>query len=120
VSQAVMIGDKRKFPIVLVVPNWESLEKWAKTRDLIWTSRAQLLAMPNIRAKMEKEVLGAIDGLARFEMPKKIGLLEHDFSIERGELTPTLKVKRRVIDKTYKSEIDALYADENEPARARL
>jgi long-chain acyl-CoA synthetase len=54
-------------------------------------------------------------------MPKRIGLLEHDFSIERGELTPTLKVKRRVIDKTYKSVIDALYEghpSEHEPALA--
>jgi long-chain acyl-CoA synthetase len=60
---------------------------------------------------MEKEVMGECDGLAKFEAPKKIGLLEHDFSIERGELTPTLKVKRRVIDKTYKQLIDSLYAD---------
>ncbi len=110
VSQAVMIGDKRKFPIVLVVPNWESLEKWAKLHNILWTERAQLLAMPTIHAKMEKEVLGEIAGLARFEMPKKIGLLEHDFSVERGELTPTLKVKRRIIDKDYKPLIDALYA----------
>jgi long-chain acyl-CoA synthetase len=120
VSQAVMIGDKRKYPIVLVVPNWESLEKWAKLRDIIWTDRAQLLAMPTIRAKMEKEVLATVEGLARFEMPKKIGLLEHDFSIERGELTPTLKVKRRVIDTAYKGTIDGLYQDEGEPARAGL
>jgi long-chain acyl-CoA synthetase len=109
VSQAVMIGDKRKFPIILVVPNWESLEKWAKLHNILWTERAQLLAMPTIRAKMEKEVMSEVEGLARYEMPKKIGLLEHDFSIERGELTPTLKVKRRVIDKTYKSTIDSLY-----------
>jgi long-chain acyl-CoA synthetase len=58
---------------------------------------------------MEKEVMAEIAGLAHFEMPKKVGLLEHDFSIERGELTPTLKVKRRVVDKTYKSLIDSLY-----------
>jgi long-chain acyl-CoA synthetase len=109
VSQAVMIGDKRKFPIILVVPNWESLEKWAKLHNILWTERAQLLAMPTIRAKMEKEVMSEVEGLARYEMPKKIGLLEHDFSIERGELTPTLKVKRRVIDKTYKTTIDSLY-----------
>jgi long-chain acyl-CoA synthetase len=109
VSQAVMIGDKRKFPIVLVVPNWESLEKWAKLHDILWAERAQLLTMPTIRAKMEKEVMAEVEGLARFEMPKKIGLLEHDFSIERGELTPTLKVKRRIIDKTYKTLIDSLY-----------
>jgi long-chain acyl-CoA synthetase len=109
VSQAVMIGDKRKFPIVLVVPNWESLEKWAKLHNILWTERAQLLTMPTIRAKMEKEVMGEVESLAHFEMPKKIGLLEHDFSVERGELTPTLKVKRRIIDKTYRTLIDSLY-----------
>jgi len=105
----VMIGDKRKFPVVLVVPNWDNLEKWAKLKNIFWTERAQLLEMPTIRAKMDKEVRGAIEGLAHFEMPKKIGLLEHDFSIERGELTPKLSVKRRVIDQSYKGMIDKLY-----------
>ena len=116
VSQAVMIGDKRKFPAILIVPNWESLEKWARIKNLIWTDRAQLLQMPIVRAKLEKEVGKELEGLARFEIPKKIALLEHDFSIERGELTPTLKVKRRVIDQTYKNVIDSLYAGEEEPA----
>jgi long-chain acyl-CoA synthetase len=116
VSQAVMIGDKRKFPSVLIVPNWEQLEKYARVKNFMWTERRQLLEMPAIRAKMEKEVFGQLGGLARFEMPKKIALLEHDFSIERGELTPTLKVKRRVIDKTYKPVIDAMYVEEHEPA----
>ena len=73
------------------------------------TDRAQLLAMPIVRAKIEKEVNGTLTGFAHYEVPKKIGLLEHDFSVERGELTPTLKVKRRVIDKVYKDLIDALY-----------
>jgi long-chain acyl-CoA synthetase len=110
VSQAVMIGDKRKFPIMLIVPNWDSLEKWAGSRkDIIWTHRAQLLEMPTIQAKMDKEVRGQFEGLASFETPKKIALLEHDFSIERGELTPKLSVKRRVIEKDYKSVIDKLY-----------
>ncbi len=110
VSQAVMIGDKRKFPVVLIVPNWDSLEKWAASQSIIWTSRAELLAMPTINAKMEKEVMSQLTGLAHFETPKKVALLEHDFSIERGELTPKLSVKRRVIDKSYKDRIDALYA----------
>ncbi|MEX2180936.1 MAG: long-chain fatty acid--CoA ligase [Gemmatimonadaceae bacterium] len=109
VSQAVMIGDKRKFPIVLIVPNWDNLEKWAGIKNIIWTERRQLLEMPTIRAKMEKEVLGSLTGLASFEMPKKVGLLEHDFSIERGELTPKLSVKRRVVDQSYKALIDSLY-----------
>jgi len=109
VSQAVMIGDKRKFPIVLVVPNWDNLEKWAGLKNIIWTERKQLLEMPTIRAKMDKEVRGQIAGLASFESPKKIGLLEHDFSIERGELTPKMSVKRKVIDASYKALIDSLY-----------
>jgi long-chain acyl-CoA synthetase len=116
VSQAVMIGDRRKFPVVLIVPNWDNLEKWGKLKNLIWTDRAQLLHMPLARAKMEKEVFRELEGLARFEMPKKIGLLEHDFTVERGELTPTLKVKRRVIDRQYKDIIDGLYQEEAEPA----
>jgi len=109
ISQAVLIGDNRKFPAVLVVPNWEQLEKWAKIKNLLWTDRSQLLAMPIVHAKLEKEVYGKLQGLAKFETPKKVALLEHDFSIERGELTPTLKVKRRVIDKTYRDVIDRLY-----------
>jgi long-chain acyl-CoA synthetase len=118
VSQAVMIGDKRKFPVMLVVPNWDNLEKWAGYKNIIWTDRSQLLTMPTIRAKMEKEVLDELSGFARYEQPKRIGLLEHDFSIERGELTPTLKVKRRVIDRTYKSAIDELYEGEHQHAGA--
>jgi long-chain acyl-CoA synthetase len=109
VTQAVMIGDKRKFPSMLIVPNFDQLERWAAKRNIIWTDRAQLLRMPTIQAKMEKEVNEELAGAAHFEMPKKIGLLEHDFSIERGELTPTQKVKRKAIDKNYKALIDSLY-----------
>ncbi|MBC7788396.1 MAG: long-chain fatty acid--CoA ligase [Anaerolineae bacterium] len=111
VSQAVMIGDKRKFPVMLVVPNFESLEKWAKLKNLLWTNRAQLLAQPLVKAKIEKEVFGSLHGLANFEMPKKIALLDRDFSIEGGELTPTLKVKRRVIDQRHRTLVDSLYID---------
>lgn len=109
VSQAVMLGDRRKYPIMLVVPNFDQLEKWARQRNIIWTDRAQLLAMPTIQAKMEKEVAEHFGDLARYETPKRIGLLAQDFSIEGGELTPTLKVKRRVIEKTHKALIDSLY-----------
>lgn len=111
VAQAVMLGDKRKFPSMLIVPNFDQLEKWAMKRNIIWTDRAQLLRMPTIQAKMEKEVNKELAGAAHFEVPKKIGLLEHDFSIESGELTPTQKVRRRIIDKNYKALIDSLYAE---------
>jgi len=111
VAQAVMIGDKRKFPSILIVPNFDQLERWAAKRNIIWTDRAQLLRMPTIQAKIEKEVAKELEGAAHFEMPKKVGLLEHDFSIEGGELTPTQKVKRRAIDKHYKALIDSLYEE---------
>ena len=111
VSQAVMIGDQRKFPSVLIVPNWEHLEQWAAARNITWTERKQLLEMPTIQAKMDQEVRSTLAGLASFENPKRIGLLEHDFSIERGELTPKLSVKRKVLDQHYKALIDSLYAD---------
>jgi long-chain acyl-CoA synthetase len=111
VAQAVLIGDRRKHPVVLVVPDWEQLERWAASQGVAWRGRAELLALPAIHAKMEREVRGELEGLASFEMPRKVAVLEHDFSIERGELTPTLKVKRRVVDQTYRALIDSLYAD---------
>ena len=115
VSQAVMIGDRRKFPVLLIVPNFEQLEKWAKLKNLIWTERSQLLAMPAVTAMLDQEVRSMLTGLAPFEMPKKIALIGTDFTVEGGELTPTLKVKRRVIEKNYKSLIDSLY-DATDPA----
>src|SRR6185436_4594761 len=83
-------------------------------KNIVWPDRRQLLAMPTIQKKMEKEVAEQLHGFAHFEVPKKIGLLEHDFSIERGELTPKLSVKRKVVDKSYKDVIDSLYAGEHD------
>ncbi|MEP6690154.1 MAG: long-chain fatty acid--CoA ligase [Gemmatimonadaceae bacterium] len=117
VVQAVMIGDKRKFPIMLIVPNFDALERWAKSEGLVWTDHAALIMLPKVQAKMEQEVLGTLHGLASYETPKKIALLKDDFTLESGELTPTLKVKRRVIDKRYKELIDALYASVPEGER---
>ena len=110
VSQAVMIGDKRRFPSMLVVPNFEQLEAWAKRKNFIWTDRSQLIRMPAVHSKMEEEVLGMLTDLAQYERPKKIALLENDFSLEKGEMTPTQKVKRRVVDRNYKDVIDTIYA----------
>ncbi len=111
VSQAVMIGDKRKYPVVLIVPEFAALERWAALHNILWSERAQLLQMPTIQQKMEKEIAEECEKmkLANFETPRKVALLEHDFTVERGEMTPTLKVKRRVIDKTYAAVIEKLY-----------
>jgi long-chain acyl-CoA synthetase len=106
----LVFGDRRKFPIVLVVPNFELLEQWARERNLSYGSRAELIALPDVQAKMEREVMGSLRDLAKFEMPKKVVILPQDFSIESGELTPKLSVKRRVVEKRYKDLIDAAYA----------
>lgn len=115
VSEAVMVGDRRKFPSMLVVPDFDQLEQWARFKGLRWSDRASLVALPEVQAKMEREVEGQLVGLAHFETPKKIALLEREFSIERGELTPTLKVKRRVVDRQYRELIDSLYAGDGAP-----
>jgi long-chain acyl-CoA synthetase len=111
VLNAVMIGDKRKFPVMLVVPNLESLREWATSRALAFPSDDALLASPDVADKIEREVKKSLRDLAHFEMPKKVLLVPRDFSIESGELTPTLKVKRRVVEKNYQAQIDALYVN---------
>jgi long-chain acyl-CoA synthetase len=111
VSNAVMLGDKRKFPIMLIVPNFDTLERWARERHLTYASRAELIALPDAKAKVEREVMGECRDLAKFEMPKKVLLIEHDFTIENGELTPTLKVKRRAVEQRLRDRIDATYAE---------
>jgi len=118
VANAVVLGDKRKFPIVLVVPNYEALERWAGERNLSYGSHAQLLALADVRAKIEREVMGMLRDLAKFEMPKKVVLIENDFTIESGELTPTLKVKRRAVEKRYAELIDKTYAEADPMAAA--
>jgi len=111
VANAVMLGDKRKFPIVIVVPNFETLERWARERNLSAPSRTALIALPDVKAKMEREVMSPLRDLARYEMPKKVLLLDADFSIESGELTPTLKVKRRAVEQRYGDLINRAYAE---------
>src|SRR6266545_4606620 len=112
VANAMMYGDRRKFPIILIVPNFDNLERWAQERNLTYSSHADLLKLPDVPAKVEREVMGMLRELAKFETPKKVVLLPEDFTIESGELTPTLKVKRRVVEKRYKDQIDASYASD--------
>ena len=111
VANAVMIGDKRKFPIMLVVPNFANLEAWARYKQLAFTDHRSLIALPEARGKMEREVLKVLRDLAHFEVPKKFVLLPNDFTIESGELTPKLSVKRKVVERNYAALIEAAYAE---------
>jgi long-chain acyl-CoA synthetase len=111
VANAVMLGDRRKFPIILVVPELENLRAWALERSLAFKDDQELISLPQAADKIEREIKKVLRDLAQFEMPKKVLLVARDFSIESGELTPTLKVKRRVVERNYQPQIEALYAD---------
>jgi long-chain acyl-CoA synthetase len=108
-GEVVMVGNRRNFPAALVVPNFEALEAWAKQKGLAFGSREELVASPEV-AHHYKDVIAALTAdLAQFEKIKKISLLPREFSLEAGELTPSLKVKRRVIEEKYKELIDRMY-----------
>ncbi len=111
VSQAVMLGDRRKFPVLLVVPDFSALESWASAQQISYESHDDLVADSRVVEFMEQEVLGALTGLARYEQPKRIGLLPRDLRVDAGEITPTLKVKRRAIEEKYRRLIDSLYLE---------
>jgi len=112
VSNAVMLGDRRRYAIMLIVPDFEACRKWASERNLTVDDPRSLIRLPEVAAKVEREVMVNLRDLARFEMPKKILLLADDFTEESGELTPSLKVKRRVIEERYRDRIEAAYAED--------
>jgi long-chain acyl-CoA synthetase len=109
VGEIVMVGNKRNYPVALVVPAFEALERWAREKGIAFESREQLVAEAVV-VKLYKDLIeGCSADLAQFEKIKKVALLSTEFSVESGELTPTLKVKRRVVEERYKAVIDRLY-----------
>ena len=111
VSSAVLIGNRRKFLSVLLVPNFERLEAWAHENNLNWSTGAELLASPKVRA-LFKQALDIVNGDEPHERQiRAFSLLVEDFTTDGGELTPTLKIKRRVVDEKYKDLIDRMYAE---------
>jgi long-chain acyl-CoA synthetase len=111
VSTAVVIAEARKFPSALIVPQFEKLEKYAAAQGLAFSSRAELAAHPSIVKLVEQEILEACAGMAQFERVKKFTLLAEDFSITNGEITPTMKVRRRQVELRYAKEIEKMYDD---------
>ena len=109
VSTAVVIAERRNFPSALIVPNFERLRQWAKANGVSADSDAELARDAKSAAMLEAAVLKTCAGLARYEQVKKIALLEREFSIEKGEITPTMKVRRREVEKLYAPVIDKLY-----------
>jgi long-chain acyl-CoA synthetase len=110
VGVAAIIGDKHKFAAVMISPNFTLLEDWARTNGIAFASRAELIANPKVQALYEGIVESINQNLARFEKLKRVLLVADEFSADNGILTPTLKLRRRVVEERYRQQIDDLYA----------
>jgi long-chain acyl-CoA synthetase len=109
VGEAVLLGDRRKYAAVLIVPEFAALERRLKDLGRPPGSRAELVARPDVVA-LYQEIVDALNrDLSQFERIKRIALLPSEFSVESGELTPTLKVKRKVVEQRWHEQIEALY-----------
>lgn len=116
ISNAVVIGDRRRFVSALIVPNFDKLEEYARYNSIPFMDRSELVQNEKIANFIKAEVDRATPNLASFEKIKKIALLDRDFEIEKGEITPTLKVKRNIIEKKYQDLINALYEEDRNNA----
>ncbi|HVF66782.1 MAG TPA: long-chain fatty acid--CoA ligase [Pyrinomonadaceae bacterium] len=114
VNQVVLIGDGRKFVAALIVPDWEALRSYAQHKGLDCKTPAEFCRHPRVIDLLQRQVDSVTEDLSRFERVKRVALLEKELTVEGGELTPTLKVKRRVVDAKYKHVIDRLYAEAEE------
>jgi long-chain acyl-CoA synthetase len=110
VGIAAILGDRRKFPTVLVSPNFVALETWAQENNLPFTSRADLVANPKVQGLYEGIVESVNGNLARFEKMKRVLVVAEEFTPENGAMTPTMKLRRKVIEDRYRRQIDDLYA----------
>ena len=111
IDQIAIIADQRKFVSALIIPVYSLLEEYAREHHIPFENHEQLCADKQINEMMKERIDTLQQQLAHYEQIKRFTLLPHHFSMERGELTNTLKIKRRVLNENYKKEIDAMYAE---------
>ena len=112
VSEAAIVGDKHKFVCVLISPNFQALDGWAKANGVTATDRASLVNDARVTAEYKRIVDQVNAGLAHFETLKRVKVVAEEWTIESGELTPSMKLKRRVVEQQYAGEIAEFYNDE--------
>jgi long-chain acyl-CoA synthetase len=108
IAEAVLFGDEQDVITALIVPQFERLREWAKMQGLLVQSDAELVALPEVKQLIKQEIDRLTSHLAEFEKVRRFTLLDHPFSIETGELTPTLKVRRHFIKQRYAKELEAM------------
>jgi long-chain acyl-CoA synthetase len=112
VAQAAVIGDRRRFASVIISPDFRMLEDWARANAVAFAGHQQLIAEARIRALFDGIVADLNQRLAQFETLKKVLLVPDEFSVASGELTPSMKLKRHVVEERYRAQIEALYSEE--------
>jgi len=115
VSNALVVGDRRKFVSVLIVPNFEAIEAAARKAGREFSTPAQMSGDAWVRDLLTAEMERLTASLAQYEKPKRFAIVEQDFTYAGGQLTYTLKPKRRVIEEQYRDVIERMYADVEEP-----
>ena len=111
VDQVAVIADQRKFVSALVVPEYGALEEWARARGIKFADRVELCENKEVNAMMMERIDILQQSLAHYEQIKRFTLLPHHFSMEKGEITNTLKLRRGMVNKHYKDIIDGMYAN---------
>jgi long-chain acyl-CoA synthetase len=109
IEDVCLMGNKRNFISAVIVPSYEALKQWTNTQNLSFINNAEMIKHPDVVRLFEDTIDQLQSNLARFEKIKKFILLPEPLSLNKGELTPSLKIKRNVIEAKYKKEIDALY-----------
>jgi long-chain acyl-CoA synthetase len=112
VGQVAVVGDKHKFLSALISPNFVALEEWAKQQGISAPTRRELVGDAKVVARYQSIVDEVNGGLAQFETIKRFRVVPEEWSLADGELTPSLKLKRRIINQKYADEIAAFYVDE--------
>jgi long-chain acyl-CoA synthetase len=110
INLAMVVGDRRPFLVALIVPDFQALERYARYKRVAYRDRADLLARPEIRDLIARRIGDAQEGSAPYETIKNFVLLPEELDIDHNQLTPTLKVKRRVVAEQFAAQIEALYA----------
>ncbi len=118
ITEAIVIGDKRKFPALLIVPNFPALESFARAKGLAFSSRQDLIAMPEIQSRYAEIVQSINQNLAQFEKLKKFRVLGEELSPANGTVTASLKLRRRAIAEHFQAEIEAMYSEAETPMPA--
>ncbi|MDX5347350.1 MAG: long-chain fatty acid--CoA ligase [Hymenobacteraceae bacterium] len=109
IEQAMVVGDGQKFPAALIVPNFLALQDWCAHKEIPYTTDAEMLDNKDVQEKYKREIAKTNKSFAQYEQIKKFELLPNAWTIESGELTPTLKLKRKVLNERYRNLIEGMY-----------